>query len=199
MFQIRNGVFETNSSSTHSICITKDPHAKLPGAIHFHVGCFGWEEDEVNPANYLYTGIMLAGSVEESAELLDKLKSHLDRWGVTYRFWEVPMRWNPSSRWLNGPHPDFNYCEIDHYHEFRPLIDLLLDNENLLRRYLSEGSIIYTGNDNLGSDGENPPKCYAHRPFFDVDVQTDTGEWNTKEVVNPWHDEEKYQYFLKGN
>ena len=35
MKTIRKSVFETNSSSTHSICITKNPVNILPKAIHF--------------------------------------------------------------------------------------------------------------------------------------------------------------------
>jgi len=35
MKQIRKGVFETNSSSTHSICIAKDVELTLPSSINF--------------------------------------------------------------------------------------------------------------------------------------------------------------------
>ena len=44
--QIRQGVFETNSSSTHAICISKDHDTsklKLPDSVSFDHGEFGWE------------------------------------------------------------------------------------------------------------------------------------------------------------
>lgn len=198
MIQIRNSVFETNSSSTHSICITTNKQAEFPDFIDFQTGYFGWGEDEVSPANYLYTAIMLAGSYDESRELLDKLAEYLDKWGVEYRFGEVKLIWTPSCSYSPEPYPEYEYCEIDHYCEFKPLMYQLLDNEDLLRRYLSSESVIYTGNDNCWDD-ENPPKSYAYEPFLYRDVQDKNGEWVVEKHKNPWHDEEKYEYFVKGN
>ena len=47
--QIRRGCFETNSSSTHAICITKTDVNKegLPSHVTFTHGEFGWENVEV--------------------------------------------------------------------------------------------------------------------------------------------------------
>ena len=55
MRQIRNGVFETNSSSTHSIAIPRS--CNNINYISFHIGEFGWEWEEANPADYFYTAI----------------------------------------------------------------------------------------------------------------------------------------------
>lgn len=41
MYQIRKGVFETNSSSTHSICISKTPVKNLPEFVRFVPGEYG--------------------------------------------------------------------------------------------------------------------------------------------------------------
>ena len=58
MKQIRKGVFETNSSSTHSICIAKDAELTIPQSLHFSFGEFGWECDTLysvsEKASYLY-------------------------------------------------------------------------------------------------------------------------------------------------
>ena len=54
MKQIRTSVFETNSSSTHSIAISKKP-VTIGKYIYFGIGEFGWENDCVNTADYLYT------------------------------------------------------------------------------------------------------------------------------------------------
>ena len=43
--QIRRGVFETNSSSTHAICIAKGDY-NLSKHIDFTIGEFGWENNE---------------------------------------------------------------------------------------------------------------------------------------------------------
>ena len=41
--KIRQSVFETNSSSTHSICIATDTTIDFPKSLHFEFGEFGWE------------------------------------------------------------------------------------------------------------------------------------------------------------
>ena len=44
--KIRKGLFETNSSSTHSIVIGnngEDVQSNLPEEVYFHGGQFGWE------------------------------------------------------------------------------------------------------------------------------------------------------------
>ena len=55
--QIRSGVFETNSSSIHSIAIPRS--CKAVDSVSFSIGEFGWEWDEADAANYLYTAICL--------------------------------------------------------------------------------------------------------------------------------------------
>lgn len=85
MYQIRKGVFETNSSSTHSICISR-AEAKIPTGqtVRFCWGEYGWENDTVyDTASYLYTGIM---ENDGAAENLEKLKEMLDEMGVKCDF-----------------------------------------------------------------------------------------------------------------
>lgn len=46
--QVRRGTFETNSSSTHAICITKSEYRhNLFSHIDFEIGEFGWENDKL--------------------------------------------------------------------------------------------------------------------------------------------------------
>lgn len=69
-------MFETNSSSVHSICISKKPVGDVKGKkISFYLGEYGWENSTVDTPDYLYTAIMCQNNSEE---LLDKLKSILD-------------------------------------------------------------------------------------------------------------------------
>ena len=61
MIKVRQGVFETNSSSTHSICIAQTTDYIIPDKVSFSVGEFGWEVDKLSSlsekASYLYTAI----------------------------------------------------------------------------------------------------------------------------------------------
>ena len=42
MINVRQSVFETNSSSMHSICIAKQNNYDIPSTLHFDFGEFGW-------------------------------------------------------------------------------------------------------------------------------------------------------------
>ena len=62
MIQIRRNVFETNSSSTHSLAVPQDysTYNIKKKKINFHLGYYGRPSKPVkaNPADYLYTAIM---------------------------------------------------------------------------------------------------------------------------------------------
>ena len=178
MLQIRKNVFETNSSSTHSICINKAPVNSPAGRkVYFTFGQYGWEnETEYDTASYLYTGIMDGAHPEEN---LNKLKSILDEMGVSYEF-EEPVR----DRWGNL---DTGY--VDHSYELQPFISLLLSDKDLLARYLFGDSFIKTGNDNQYSEPSGCDICDAE--VWDDETKT--------YVKNPYHDSEHYDYFYKGN
>lgn len=179
--QIRNSVFETNSSSTHSIAISKKKPV-IGNSIHFGIGEFGWENDCVNTADYLYTAIL--EQYDEADELLDKLKEILDRHSIDYSF-EEPSYYTSSNgidRWL-----DYGY--VDHSDEIREFIFAVLNDEDLLMRYLFGNSNVYTGNDNQDPD---PSGCdIADKEYYD---------WGSNKMLpNPYHDTENYDYFYKGN
>ncbi len=178
--QIRNSVFETNSSSTHSIAISKKP-VVIGKSIHFGIGEFGWGNDCADTADYLYTAIL---EQDNRDELLDKLKRILDNYSIEYEF-EEPS-WHKSSVdddiWLE-------YGYIDHSYELGEFLDVILSNEDLLMRYLFGDSAVYTGNDN---QDPRPSGCnIADEEYYD---------WGSnKMVANPYHDPENYDYFYKGN
>ena len=62
MIQIRRNVFETNSSSMHSLAVPQDysTYSIKKKKINFHLGHYGRPSKPVkaNPADYLYTAIM---------------------------------------------------------------------------------------------------------------------------------------------
>ena len=171
MKQVRNGVFETNSSSVHSICIQKDKNITLPNSIYFHTGEYGWEFDCVDTASYLYTLILNSGDKEEK---LNTLKNILDKHSISYTFEE----------------PKTGY--VDHGYEAREFVDAVLNDEDLLLRCLfGTDSCVYTGNDN-NVDEDN--MCYC---AIATDEHWNGKEW--VETVNPNHEPDKYDYFYKGN
>ena len=82
MRQIRNGVFETNSSSTHSICISKEPvkDENVPTYLNIRTDKdFGWETDCYNSpeekAAYLCSVMEWCELDAEKEEFLNKLKN----------------------------------------------------------------------------------------------------------------------------
>ena len=183
MRQIRRNVFETNSSSTHSIAISKKP-VTIGKYIHFGIGEFGWENDCADTADYLYTAIL---EQNEWNELLDKLKGILDKYSIEYEFTE-PL-------WRKSSYDDYEYLEygyIDHSYELGEFLDTILSDEDLLMRYLFGDSTVYTGNDNQDDvpDGCNIAEEYVY-------VENDFGRY--VEQPNPYHDPENYDYFFKGN
>ena len=178
--QIRSSVFETNSSSTHSIAISKAP-VVIGKSIHFGIGEFGWENDTADTADYLYTAIL---EQNNSSELLNKLKEILDKHSIEYKF-EEP-RYVKSSY---GEYLDYGY--IDHGYELGEFIDAVLSNEDLLMRYLFGDSTVYTGNDNQESD---PSGCDIADEYYWTE---ENGKYVEK--LNPYHDSVNYEYFYKGN
>lgn len=146
--QIRNCVFETNSSSTHAICIAKEGYTK-GNHIEFDIGEFGWEVDTYTDlysrASYLITAIF-DSSKEYADEKLQQLKDILDAENITYSIPEPDVKsweWNGKTEY---------YYDIDGYidhvgdtHEF---LDAVLSDSDKLMRYLFGDSMIVTGNDN---------------------------------------------------
>lgn len=178
--QIRNMVFETNSSSTHSIAISKTKPV-IGKYIHFGIGEFGWENDCVDTADYLYTAIL---EQDDRYELLDKLKEILDEHSIKYEFKEPRLL---KSNYRDCSYLDYGY--VDHSNEAREFIFAVLNDKDLLMRYLFGDSAVYTGNDNQDPD---PRGCdIADEEYYD---------WGSNKMVkNPYHDPENYDYFYKGN
>lgn len=139
--QIRQGVFETNSSSTHSICIAKDVELSTPDQIHFEFGEFGWEcrtlKSIEQKASYLYTGMIAEGRDDDFSKLLKILKSK----GIDVSFEEK----RSNNSWDNG--------YVDHSDELKEFIDAICKDEGKFMRFLfSPLSFIITGNDNDDED-----------------------------------------------
>jgi len=173
--KIRHGVFETNSSSMHSICISKEVVNKYPDSVYFGFGDYGWSSDTVyDTASYLYTGIV----ENEMMDCIDNIKKILDKQNISYIF-EDPR---------NDKYGFFDSGYVDHCDELRCFINDVCQNEDKLLRYLFGNSVIYTGNDNS---------------YYELDLCNSANEYtyddNCKKKPNPNHDESKYEYYLKDN
>ena len=109
MKNIRRNVFETNSSSTHSISISESSDGildSLPvdedGTLHIDGGEFGWEEETYHSARSKasYCAIDTIND-PKSREMLEKvLKDHTGAKSIVYH---ISDDWN-----------DPNYSYIDH-------------------------------------------------------------------------------------
>ena len=158
--QIRQGVFETNSSSTHAISVMSYDKNSLiiPEEICFHLNSeFGWEfrkyNDRWSKADYLWLLICNKYDKSSDKDKLDDIKKHiknvLKNAGVKTVNFETGGYINPS--W--NPNDDNMYMDfdgyIDHASDAYGFIDILLNDDELLLSYLfNNTSCIETGNDN---------------------------------------------------
>lgn len=140
MIKIRRCVFETNSSSTHSICITKNSNlVMLPEKIVFKLGNFGWEEnvfyDVEHKASYLFTAIHYIDkyfSKKDAQKYLDYIQNVLIKNNIDFEFDQTKTEYY-----------------IDHMYELIDFVKAVCHSEKRLLRYLfSVESFIMTGNDN---------------------------------------------------
>lgn len=189
--QIRRSVYETNSSSTHAICIAKDGY-ELKDHIDFHTGEYGWECEEYgdldNKASYLITAI-LSMDKEYADEKLTRLKDILDEYEITYTIPELNVK---SYEYGKEKHYyyDIGYDYIDHAEELKSWLDDLLSDSDKLFRYLFGNSIIITGNDNDDS--------YRDKMFIAEGKEvTDWGTYTLYGDLKPEFD--KYEIYEKGN
>lgn len=151
MINIRHSVFETNSSSTHSLSISNSTPEMydtiLPdseGKIILTGGQFGWEWERYNDslvkANYL--AVTVFNREKEKAELIEVLKNHTGAKEVVFNF---------NIKDYDG----VNWSYIDHDSEFVGL-QAFTSSETLKEFIFSPQSWLFTGNDN----DEAPPNFY---------------------------------------
>lgn len=157
MIKIRQGVFETNSSSTHAISICEfHPNMELPEVVKFETNQeFGWEfedyTDVYSKANYLWLAICYKyNNLSDEDELIKakaNLTQYLERIGVRATFEDCRYIKSTWSR-VDDKYMDMRGY-IDHPGDLYEMVDALLEDPNLLYGYLfNDNSMISTGNDN---------------------------------------------------
>lgn len=145
MKQIRLGVGNTNSSSTHAIVIASKDGYTLPKSIHFKLGEFGWAYDILNTieerASYFYTACIVNNEYSLFLQTVDELIKE----GVAVTF-DIPA----LRGWGDVESLDNGY--IDHGYELSEMLKEMSWNINLLYTFLfGSDSQVITGNDNGGS------------------------------------------------
>lgn len=147
---IRHGVFETNSSSTHSICIPKKDSSDLiiPSHVELCQGEFGWEWDTLSShydkLSYLFTGLKSNSRDDD----IDKLVTILEAKGITV---------DQTSSYKGY---------VDHSGDLKEFLDAVMEDENKLLNFLfSPLAFINTGNDNYD---ESVDICvsYEHDSYY---------------------------------
>lgn len=165
MKQIRKGVFETNSSSTHSICIAKDVELTIPKSLYFSFGEFGWECRTLysvsEKASYLYTGLMNNGRKKD----VDKIIQLLKHKGIDVTA-EEPLYKKYTYDDNDGGEYIENGGYVDHSGDMKDFLNAVCEDENKLMSYLfSDLSFIITGNDN-GYENVDINVDYAHDEYY---------------------------------
>lgn len=170
MFSIREGTFETNSSSTHSICIPKeDAYMTIPKRLEINLNDyeFGWEYEEYDSVEerfaYLIFGITAGwqDTYLEQSQRLEKLLKTIGRYVET-----IKVRGLDIVNYNNQTYYETYDGYVDHASELKEMVDTLLENEDMLKRYLfSDNTFILTGNDN--ADGyQEINVSYPHDEFY---------------------------------
>lgn len=161
--QIRQGVFETNSSSTHAISVASfypedwNISYKIPESIHFSLDQeFGWEfetyEDTDSKAAYLW---LIICDMYNNYEDLDDLKSiakHIETVLINAGVKEVTfdMGSYKECTWRDDGSMYLYYSGyVDHSYEAYDFAKYLIGNDDMLLSYLLDSdSCVATGNDN---------------------------------------------------
>lgn len=178
MRSIRRGAWETNSSSTHAICIKnigwrecKNINTSKIKTLHFGFGEFGWEWSKISTpeekANYLWTAIYFLSEQ-------DVIHTDVASWKkyITNTLEEI----NVEATFEDALKDElWKYGYVDHVYELFDLIYKLSKNPTLLLSFLfKEDSYIYTGNDNEEND-----------------------MWEA--IVDKLGEDENYYVYMKGN
>lgn len=143
--QIRFGTFETNSSSTHAICIAKSQIHPIDG-LKFEYGEFGWEEEEYIDAqtklSYWYTALVNYHD-KYILEYIQKAKQLLESVGCK----DITIDGIKVDK--NGYY-DTGY--IDHGYDLGNWPISCVDDGSFVNFILDTNSILILGNDNSDRD-----------------------------------------------
>ena len=143
---IRYNIWETNSSSCHSMVIVENDKAEseIPKEITVELGKFGWEEhfysDFSTKLSWIYTVLQYLEDTEKRQEYIDKLKTSLEINGVETITFEDPEEDTDEFGWHNW--------YVDHGDEYVQEVLDLFENNDLHNFLYCSKSYLHTDNDN---------------------------------------------------
>lgn len=178
MIKIRRNVFETNSSSVHSIVVCNEglENNRSPfvfnhsPVVFFRLDEFGWSmgvlDDSWERASYFYTAACQLRQHDVKDEIIDLLAP----FGIDCVFDEENA---PQYEDYNG----FHYLSnggIDHVDGCQEFVDALMNDGEMLARFLlDDRSFVITGNDNCDDidwkwmkEKEAKAASYEHKTFY---------------------------------
>lgn len=186
MRQIRQGVFETNSSSVHAICIatnpTEDSIHKMPIIPDFED--FGWEWDihrnAQTKAEYALTALFNSHSHDRDfvIEKVKEFRSWLKEENLLHdKYWgKLGDAYFGETLYGAVDYPEYgaywhlpeSVYGIDHGGETREFVDYVFASKERMWNFLfSEDSFVQTGNDNEDYEGVNLDNIkYDHEIFI---------------------------------
>lgn len=160
MRQVRRSVFETNSSSTHSVTIRHKGLAQNcitvhnDGYIHTSLGEFGWEvvnyRDQEDKLSYLVTMLAEKNGIDTWYRSDDSLKDKIDKLMETKDFKQLSKEIGKHAK-CRGVVIDQSEGYIDHqsHEDYRTLQDFLDDyGTDIVEFVFGRGNVVHTDNDN---------------------------------------------------
>jgi len=161
---IRHSVFETNSSSCHSISIAQGmelnniPYPDNNGNIKIESGEFGWEVDSYNDfdskASYLivYIRDWSRGKKEEFRNIFENvIKEQTGCENILYedQFWDIETKEYEYEGKVRSYESNLGRGYIDHQSVEDGDLDYMFENISEMKDFLfCTGSVLYTDNDN---------------------------------------------------
>lgn len=153
MLTIRQNVFETNSSSTHSMCVTNKGISEIENYIgktmDFELGDYDWGWDVLydpqEKLNYLLTALAYKKYPLDYYPIINK---HLEKHGIHF---DCPIPENPHYKHLLEQIEDTYGYGIDHesIDDSVKFAEEMLENDQRLIDYLfNTNSFVIIGNDN---------------------------------------------------
>lgn len=148
MIKIRNGCFETNSSSVHAMIVSKEKTNPINLTVSFNIGEFGWEEreyhDPSSKASYFYT----AACAVKGYDVRDEIVYMLSPYGIKCEFGIAEFKSYKSS-YDNKTHTYLDNGYIDHDYDCAGFVNAMMNDPDMLVRFLfNDDSFVHTGNDN---------------------------------------------------
>ena len=136
MFKIRQGCFETNSSSTHAIIVAAEKVEPFYFSVKFDIGEFGWEHDVLDSpdekASYLYTAACELSDNDVYDELVEKLAPY----GVScYSTNRAQFKEYEGHKYLDNGY-------VDHSDECREFVDYMMADPERLVSFLFSDKFI---------------------------------------------------------